>query len=191
MLRTKIIANSISNLTDARYFAAWGVEAMGFDFQQVSVMQVNAFKDWISGPKLIGQFTGIESIESINEIIEHIPLDIVQLAPFASKEWNFEVPIMYEVLLESSIPDHISKHNILVLKSENPNFPYNDHLQKIKRLCQDFTCYLDFNIDLEHLLPLLQEVNPEGLILRGGEEEKVGYKSYDELDEILEALEED
>ena len=36
MLKTKVKASSITNLTDARYFAAWGVNWLGFDLRQGS-----------------------------------------------------------------------------------------------------------------------------------------------------------
>jgi len=49
--------------------------------------------------------------------------------------------------------------------------------------------YIDGIASLDVLESLLTEVNPTGIVLRGGEEEKVGYKSYDELDVIFEWLE--
>jgi hypothetical protein len=35
----------------------------------------------------------------------------------------------------------------------------------------------------------MAQIHPLGLVLLGDEEEKVGYKSFDELDEILDFLE--
>ena len=35
---------------------------------------------------------------------------------------------------------------------------------------------------------ILSEQNLHGIILRGGEEEKVGFKSFDQLDEIFDVL---
>jgi len=38
---------------------------------------------------------------------------------------------------------------------------------------------------------ILTEINPIGITIRGGEEEKVGVKSFEEVDELFEMLEEE
>jgi len=52
MLTTTVKASSISNLTDARYFAAWHVDWLGFDLTAnglsvLSLPEVKEIKDWI------------------------------------------------------------------------------------------------------------------------------------------------
>ena len=74
--------------------------------------------------------------------------------------------------------------DFLSLKNANSSLPLSD----LKALCLEFKIILaiDFQtIMLDELLSL----NPYGLSLQGGEEEKVGVKSFDELDDILEKLE--
>ena len=60
MLKTKIKANSITNLTDARYFAAWEVEWLGFNLnpgESIALQQVPAIKDWVDGVKIVGELS--------------------------------------------------------------------------------------------------------------------------------------
>ena len=58
----------------------------------------------------------------------------------------------------------------------------------LKELCQDFKIILSIDFQLDTLEEIL-DVNLFGLNLKGGDEERVGVKSFDELDEILDALE--
>lgn len=185
MLKTKVIASSISNLTDARYFAAWGVEAIGFDLNTVSAAQVHAFKDWISGPKVIGEFSSTQGREAIENASKTLGLDLIQLDVFAPKEWHFSTKVLREVIVENTIPEE----GAYILKSENPGFDLNSNLSLLKSFCSIAECYLDLNLALADYTTVLTEVLPAGIVLRGGAEEKVGFKSYDELDEIMEVLE--
>ena len=190
MLKTKIIASSITNLTDARYFAAWGVEAMGFDLNVnspsfVSPAQVHAFKDWVSVPIIIGQFDGMQSKEEVDELIISLELDAVQLGPFAPLTWNFNLPVYREVILSEKLKLNAADH--FIVKSEGNHTELD--LKTLKELCDVQSCFLDFVLSPEEHTNLLASLNISGFVLRGGEEEKVGFKSFDEVDEIMEELE--
>ena len=58
-----------------------------------------------------------------------------------------------------------------------------------KTLCDRFKIILSIDFELDQLNEMLETVQIHGLSLKGGEEEKVGFKSFDELDEIIDALE--
>ena len=194
MLKTKIIASSITNLTDARYFSAWGVEAMGFDLNAnspnfIGPMQINALKDWISGPQIIGEFSGLQTKEEIDNLILTLELDAIQLGPFAPENWSFDLPIYMELNLES-LPN-LKEGITYILKSEKPQYSVLDNIRQLKTLTSRYPCYLDLPLMAKDYLSAISELKPEGFILRGGEEEKVGFKSYDEVDEIMETIEED
>jgi phosphoribosylanthranilate isomerase len=193
MLKKKVIASSISNLTDARYFAAWGVYGVGFDLDlnspdHISAEALLAFREWISGPISIGEFSGVQEKEEIEEIIKTLNLDAIQLGPFAPEEWSFDVPV-YQVLLTEQ---DRSFHNAqaIIIRSENPSFSWHKEKDKITALMKIMPAYLDLPLSHEEIVPIINELDFEGLILRGGDEEKVGFKSYDEVDEIMESLEE-
>lgn len=190
MLRTKIIASSISNLTDARYFAAWGAYAMGFDLNIgsanfVSPTQVHAFKDWISGPKIIGEFTGLQSKIEVDELVQVLSLDAIQLGHFAPKDWKFEVPVYREVLITNT--EDIPEADNYIIKSEGT---WDGHkLDLLTSFTERKPAYLDISLKVDLYQTLIEDTKLSGFVLRGGEEEKVGYKSFDEIDEILEAIE--
>ena len=87
----KIKASSINNLTDARYFAAWNVEWLGFSLQAGSSnytrpQDVKEIKEWLVGPKIVGEFGIGQSAEEIKTSVELLNLDAVQLNMFTENE---------------------------------------------------------------------------------------------------------
>ena len=57
----KIKASKIENLTDARYFAAQGVEYLGFDLTNIEENQekyrtIHAIKEWVEGVQFVGEY---------------------------------------------------------------------------------------------------------------------------------------
>lgn len=48
--------------------------------------------------------------------------------------------------------------------------------------------YLDLDMLTENLTDLIADLKPEGFVVRGGLEEKPGFKSFDELDALFDQL---
>lgn len=53
MLNRKVIATQITNLTDARYFAARGIDYLLFDLDKISLQQILEIKEWVEGPEML------------------------------------------------------------------------------------------------------------------------------------------
>lgn len=68
MLSRKVIATDITNLTDARYFAARGVDYLLFDMGKISLEQALEIKEWVEGPELLLLFDQ-NSIPLLDETI--------------------------------------------------------------------------------------------------------------------------
>ena len=58
----------------------------------------------------------------------------------------------------------------------------------LRQLCSVGPVLLDLDVAAADMPELLAAVQPYGWVARGGEEERVGVKSYDDLDEIFEVL---
>ena len=192
MLKTKIISSSITNLTDARYFSAWDVMGLGFDLNEgsshfIPPNELLSIREWVSGPKIIGEFSGLQSQSEIEETIGVLNLDMVQLGTFAPSEYHFSVPVLREVLIQNGASN--VEADLLILKSEQANQTIEEIIKSVKVMNLTVPAYLDFNINANDISAILNSKLFEGIILRGGEEEKIGFKSYDEIDEILERLE--
>ena len=61
--------------------------------------------------------------------------------------------------------------------------------KELHSLCQNYPIILSISVRSENLDDLLETIQPEGLSIKGGEEEKVGFKSFDEIDDLFEVLE--
>jgi phosphoribosylanthranilate isomerase len=210
MLKRKVKINAVTNLTDARYFAAWEVEWMGFclangeeDF--VAPEMVAAMIEWLDGLSFVGEF-GMETAEEVMTLVKTLNLQAVQL-PFLSgldvAMSLSDVVVFKEIVMDDSFDAGFIEP---ILEQFAPyvdyfifDFSKNDvALQailknkefsvKLKKFCDQYSVWMFGNFSSEEWNELFEKYPAKGMCLKGGEEEKVGYKSFDELDEVFEEL---
>ena len=83
MLKIKVKASQITNLTDARYFAAKEVEWLSFNFREgaenyIDPMKARAMFEWVEGPRIVGEFDGLTAAD-INFYTEGYQLQHIQV----------------------------------------------------------------------------------------------------------------
>lgn len=170
MLSKKIIASSITNLTDARYFAGWMIDYLHFDLRpsspnQVSIQQVGEFISWIEGPQIL------------LSVDENIDLELLKNLPVVGIVKNQQTQYRGLQVTEVNQYSEQGAGEVMALLVDTID-------DKFKNL--DIDVFFDINASDEW-------VNAdwiEGLVVYGGPEEKVGLKSFDDLDEIFENLSE-
>lgn len=211
MLKTKVKAGSVTNLTDARYFAAWETEWLGFNLDAgsdgyIQPQIAQAIKEWVDGVKIIGEFN-LQSFEEIQSATDLLELDGVQLGMLTpidtlqSLHGN-EVPILLEVVVEEAgkLDDAAACFGELApyVEAFILNFDKNGigweslrgaPMEQLQELCRHYPVILSLDFHADALAEALDILQPYGISVRGGEEEKVGFKSFDELDELFEILE--
>ncbi len=210
MLKTKVKASSITNLTDARYFAAWEVEWMGFNLEAgsddyIEPKNMNAIKEWVDGVKIVGEFN-LPDLETVKAAIEVLNIEQAQVGPFTDhntlKAISELLPVIQEVVVEADASldalHPIFDQNAELVEIFILNFDKNkiewetiqqNILPELQELTQEHKILLSMNFNEDNIDAILDQVKPLGINLKGGDEEKVGYKSYDELDEIFEKIE--
>ncbi len=213
MLRTKVKAGSVTNLTDARYFAAWEVEWLGFNLDSGSDDYIDpramlAIKEWVDGVKIVGEFN-LPEADTILSAIDNLELDQVQVGPFADhatlKALNARVPVVQELVIEKDTTadtiEAIFDQNQPLVAQFILNFGRNQiswediqaghpfNMEQLREWAEEYAILLDINFEASHVNSILETVNPHGICVKGGVEEKVGYKSFDELDDLFEAIE--
>ena len=194
-LKTKVIAAAVTNLTDARYFAAWGVDYMAHiiddrDDQYIGIEGTKEIIDWVEGPKHMGLLSGADTPANCSEIYTALELEALMVSPFIDVQTVEHVsPTVYRtVLWDSSLL--ALEEELLIVKLPDAT-TLEDIASDLQKVSAKNIVYLDIHPTVADLTLVLQSIRPEGIVLRGGEEEKVGFKSYDELDDIFEYLEED
>lgn len=209
----KIKASSIQNLTDARYFAAWHVEWLGFSLElghtnYTRPQDVKEIKEWLVGPKIVGEFGMAQSLEEIQEAIELLSLDAVQVSPYADEsllQSLTNIPVLQEWVLETwaeldNFENHCKKTANWVayyyLNLEKNGLSWKDlkgqptYLQQLQHLCEEYPILISIYCSPSELEAFINQVQPYGLSFQGGAEERVGVKSFDDLDGLFETLEE-
>ena len=71
MLSKKIIIQNITNLSDARYFAAWGVDFISFNQDESSPYyaswdKIKEIKEWVEGPKILIESKVFQTHENLD-----------------------------------------------------------------------------------------------------------------------------
>lgn len=189
MLKTKIIAADITNLTDARYFAAWGVDYITFvgdpnSNRFIAPNQVKEIKDWLEGPTYAISYPGVDIDETVFEQLSVLEMDTYVLSRFINPSESINDALIIREIIEEDIKEQ--DEEILILKCEENTITT---LKEHENFLSKNEVYLDGNFSKDEIVDLLEKYRIAGFVLRGGEEEKVGLKSFDELDEIMEALE--
>jgi len=174
MLKLKVIALSVDNLTDARYFAAYLVDWIGFDINPASVHYIdpeklNEILGWVEGPKYLLQ--GVAWNEDAQEIIKESKSKIEGVL---LKQASMAFSDMQIFTDQVDIEDSIYLFETLAAYEKAEVLPA--------------TAFIKYNGDISLVHQLLAIADPPGLMLTGSAEEEVGLKAFDEMDEIFELL---
>mgnify|MGYP001549172775 CR=1 FL=1 len=173
--KTKVKVNKIEHLTDARYFAAAGVDYMGFQLDgpgmnnEEEIRKIAAIKEWVSGPQI---FVGAK--KATEDILENAFAKGIEIIEVAEKTALFGLDGFEWFLQTNSFDEHLPIYHQQIL-------PYRHWLDggKPKSWIKDFP--LDAAAELA-------DDNIIGLQIDGSAQEKVGVKSFQLYDKLFEAI---
>ena len=209
MQKLPIKAAAIRNLTDARYFAAWITDWMSFPMDEVSPGEYAAMCEWVEGPRMAGEF-GHLPVEEVLAICRETGLEGVQVGTFFDPE-NLDALREHFIFQERIIENDTSiselrtwlsvrkaKVHVFLLDFSANGVSWAQLCEKsqpfswkdLQSLCHEYPIWLDIPVAPQDLSEMVETLQPAGLNLKGGEEEKVGYKSFEDLDAYFEVLEE-
>lgn len=159
----KIIAYNITNLTDARYFAARQVDFLLFDLSYIRIPQILEIQDWIAGPELLLLF-GQDALDLIDEALLKIK------------------PAFFSIKDNSSIDlSHLQPHFKLFHQTVRDD--------KIEIIIGEER-YSSYSGSPDNLISYLEKHDLDGVIISGLKEAKIGIQSFDHLDAILDVISE-
>lgn len=201
-LKTFVKVGNISNLSDARYAAGFGVDMLGFNIdpsgeQAISINTAVEIMGWIAGATIVLE-CGSLPIEEITTFQKAHKFECIQVGNMAVANKLVDV----DIILQQNITSIQQLKNLLNDGLMNAN----DHIQYVLLECSSCELFepLDqiiaeykgsmrliksFGIDTDAIERLLSIQSLKGIELKGAEEEQAGYKTYDQLADILEALE--
>ena len=183
-LKTLVKVGEISNLSDARYCAGMGVEMLGFNLNPTSESYIslevfNEITNWVAGVKFVGEFGSMEQ-DSILNTLHQYDLDFIEVNDSNA-----------EVILRTDIPVIIKVGDVSRFRSIPANAAYYliENTDVGSEDLADRPILVSGKISSQNLEPLLKNETIIGIALTGSQEDKPGFKDYDELADILEALE--
>lgn len=186
-----LLADKITNLTAARYFAARGASWLFFDQALTSIPQIHAIREWVEGPK-VGLYLPLGVQESDLDLLDQLAPDGIMIGHFgASNNLSEGVVLFKEWRLEPG-----DDQNTIVKWIED--WPQaNHHLIRCEeRSIQDVKTILK-DLPEKILSKLVLSIDPQsidimsgfgGLCLIAPNEEAVGLLSFDDIDEAIDQV---
>lgn len=202
-LKTFVKISRINNLSDARYCAGMYVNLMGFsleDYQPnyISPEKFGEITGWLSGLEYVGEFETKHPDAILETLISYPHIKHIEI----QEEIHLKVLVntSYALILKQNIKENVDLEN-LIAKSQS----YSDHnvtlhlisdtlqledsiLEKIKTLAEKCQVLLGFGLEANSVENVIEMTGIRGISLQGGDEIKPGLKDFDELADILEAL---
>jgi len=202
-LKTFVKVGNITNLSDARYCAGMGVDLLGFCMDENSSEYIDqtSYKEivgWISGPKIIGEFESNDASKII-PLQEELKFEYIQVSDIElANSLSTTSDVIYKVSLENFSNDdvlkiHLSKisDNVKYILMESENEVSSALQDTINELSSVYPILKGYELNEQTVLSDIATSNIKGIALKGSTEVKPGFKDYDELADILEALEDD
>lgn len=203
MLSTPLLAHGISHLTDARYFAAWHPDYLCFPVGErgLSLDYFVAIREWVAGPVCVvelGGDTGATLPEALRaQGITHVLLDYGSPTT-AFEQRGIAVLTRLPVAGYQSAPDVAERlgeiSDPVLLDFTDGGITWSDLVDGhpfsagiLKEMIGQRKVYVSIDLTPDEATEATEMLY--GLALRGSGEEKVGYKSFDDIDALLEALE--
>ena len=190
-LRTFVKVSGINNLSDARYCAGMEVDQLGFEIEETAsnytdIQKFKEISDWLSGVEYVGEITSTGT--AIKTLIEGYQLDAIQIENIGQ----------ISEALETGLPVSFLAHDIDSVRSaweaSQNQLAYvlldTAEIEEdvLKGLAKDIPLVLASGFDAETVTELSKS-DLKGISIQGGNEIRPGYKDFDEMADILEALE--
>jgi len=204
-LNTLTLVSRINNLSDARYCAGMGVDILSFVLTEgqpgyLTPEALNDITGWVAGVQIAGEFYDSPA-EEINQLADTCNLSQALLTStyLADELTLIKIPVIQQLTInKDTIEDEfvsymaLYKNQVSSFLITSDDFTSLDEtiIPFLKDIASQFPVILGLGINKENILNVLEQVNPTGIALRGGQEIKPGLKSFDALADILELLEE-
>jgi len=196
---TKVKLGNITNLSDARYAAASGIEYLGFCFDTsnqnyIAPIKAKEIIDWITGCEIVVEF-GDQTIEEIQTISELLNADLIELNNqiLPDELIQFNKPIIKKIDINNFDSDGLKKEmesfkNQIELFHLFSSEKGNTDEKKLTNLFNQYKIIFGFELNPETIISTINLFKPYAINVYGKDEEKTGYKDFDEMNRLLELI---
>ena len=196
---TKLKLGNITNLSDARFAAAVGIDYLGSCFDPSSENYIAPIKakeiiDWTTGVHIVAEF-GEQSPDEIRDISELLNVDGIELNnrmlpdECATLEKGLikktDVSSFDEEGLKTELGAYAASCDVFHLYASKP-VQLNESL--MQELCRSYKIIWGFEFTSATVMQIIDTYKPYALHVSGGVEEKAGIKDFDELNDLLDVI---
>ncbi len=193
-LKTFVKVSGINNLSDARYCAGMEVNQLGFNIEEGNSNYTDSEKfaeisEWLSGVEYVGEIENKQEVDQ--SILSNYRLDAIQvsspkLVSDAAKSGlpvilKIDIAMLTEELL-SSLKDQVSYFLV-------ESFHQGELSPEFLAMTTNYPIVTAFGVSAETINYHIDNSNLKGIALQGGTEIRPGLKDFDEMADILEAIE--
>lgn len=195
-LKYPVLAYEVNNLSDARYFAGMGVEMISFplDNGAMNMETFEGIREWIEGIYISGAFAN-EHEDKINEISESLNLDYIHIQNPDIDCSKLNKPVIQQLSFKDEVDEVATAFqrgaSLYVIENKDPDRPVYDDINALKNLYFKDKLLIGYGINFENIHEIHNQLLPYGFALKGGQEIRPGFKDFDEMADILEAIETD
>ncbi|SFU12759.1 phosphoribosylanthranilate isomerase [Algoriphagus locisalis] len=201
-LSTFVKISGITNLSDARYCSGMYVDLLGFSLEAesdkyITATQFSEITGWVSGLEFVGEFLSYDS-EQVLSTLDSYPtvkwIEHDRIEPLVALEGK-GFGLIYKMDLEEvrhielEVAEKLNESGIIFHITSIHEELNEEDKKGIKLISEHCRVILSAGISAENVQELIEELNLYGISLTGGDEIKPGLKDFDELADILEALE--
>lgn len=196
-LKAVVKVSSVTNLSDARYCAGMGVDMLGFDINPSAQEYVNPLKfqeitGWVAGVKLVGEVHEMDEAGIRAQLVQY-PIDCLEIsdASLLASLQNTSLSFVLKIQASDNLAEAIAsceKYPSVEYLFVELNQPMTG--KEIRTLAASTPLLLGYEVGPGEAEELISNTEVKGFVLKGSQEIKPGFKDYDALADILEALEE-
>ncbi len=198
-LKTTVKINHVTNLSDARYCAGMGVEMIGFNLDKhhpnfIEAKKAQEIASWLSGVSIVGELAHSPEIT-----LSDYPLDMLEVnSPQLFNEFvGSGAPLLYRFSVDNIETLAFAKEALDSYRLSVSYFLIESYFLQIdsqvadllKKFSAEYPLLIGFGITPSNIHYILDYISPAGIALNGSPEISAGLKDFDELAEILEAIE--
>ena len=185
-LATFVKIGGINNLSDARYCAGMEVNQLGFNIEHehenyTSSKDFDEIANWVSGVEFVGE---VESSTNIAELIAGYNIQAIEIHLKEQLEPAFATGL--QVIFRTNDAELIQE--LTTSETRITYFIFDGDAQAISKTGK---VLVTAGFEANGIKDFVASTGVKGLALQGGNEIRPGFKDFDELADILEALDVD
>ncbi len=195
---TGIKLGGVTNLTDARYAAAQGINYIGFCFDAndpgfIPPIKAREIMDWITGSHMVAEFKE-HSLSDIINICELIHPDVVEVNNSipAQDLLSVGLPVIKKINMEGLSETALAAQieSFAEVADAFHLFGTKENISDafLSKIIAENKIIWGFAFDITPLEKVLSDFKPYAVQLIGSDEEMPGYKDFEELDRLVDLI---